>query len=58
MNGKPPSQPVRPLCLRCQAAKDRGQLASPSSEQASWDQLDYDTVEGLLEKGKGFAVQV
>ncbi|CAM9785691.1 unnamed protein product, partial [Laminaria digitata] len=42
---------------KAKAAKERGKLASPSCEQAGWDQLDSDTVLGLLEKGKGFAVQ-
>ena len=41
-----------------QAASERGRLASPSCEEATWDQLEPDVVKDLLAEGKGYAVQV
>lgn len=41
-----------------QAASERGRLASPSCEEATWDQLEVDVVKDLLAEGKGYAVQV
>lgn len=41
-----------------QAASERGRLASPSCEEATWDQLEHDVVKDLLAEAKGYAVQV
>jgi len=37
---------------------DKGKLASPTCEEASWDQLHEVTMVDLSKKGKSFAVQV
>jgi tetratricopeptide (TPR) repeat protein len=40
-----------------QRAKDTQSIASPLSELATWDQLDPETLQGLLKTDGGFAVQ-
>eukprot|EP00752_Nemacystus_decipiens_P003930 g3598.t1 len=42
---------------RAQAVLDKGRLASPTSEEASWDQLEQATVSDLSRRGKHFSVQ-
>eukprot|EP00903_Cladosiphon_okamuranus_P005751 g5705.t1 len=42
---------------RAQAVLDKGQLASPTSVEASWDQLEGATVSDLSQRGKSFSVQ-
>lgn len=41
-----------------QAVLDKGRLASPTCEEASWDQLEDATVSDLSQRGKNFSVQV